>query len=154
MDGVLQPCRQPPPPFLFSLPPVALVPMEVIPRGQLPPLQPHRSFSRDLRAGITCKGVAALVPQIPHGLQHLVPRRVSTQIPLCAGIAAVLGQPWGRQDLSASCKARQAARGDSFWGGSIRLAMGGWHKIMNGTGGEQIWFLALLCMVLVTQAAR
>lgn len=105
MDGVLQ-HRQPPHLYSFLCSPVALTPMDVIPQEQPPPLQPHRSFSRDPRDGVTCEGVAALVPQISHGLQHLVPCRVSAQIPLCAGIAAVLGQPWGRQELWASCKPR------------------------------------------------
>lgn len=100
MDGVLQ-HRQPPHLYSFLCSPVALTPMDVIPQEQ-----PHRSFSRDPRDGVTCEGVAALVPQISHGLQHLVPCRVSAQIPLCAGIAAVLGQPWGRQELWASCKPR------------------------------------------------
>lgn len=84
-----------PQPLFFSLPSVALFPMEdAIPS------------SRDLRDGVTCKSVATLVPQIPHCLQHLLPRGVSTQVPLRAGIAAVLGQPWGRKELLASRKTR------------------------------------------------
>lgn len=88
----------PPTPLLFSLPPVALVPMRFILWERLPPLQPHRSLSRALEDGVTCKSVATFVPQTPHGLQHLVPCGVSAQVPFCAGVTAVLGQPWGRQE--------------------------------------------------------
>ena len=102
-----------PPSLPFSLPPVALVPMEVIPWRSSHgnsflhcSCTDHLAETCEVEFGVTCKGVAALVPHISDGFQHLVPRRVSAQIPLRAGIAAVLGQPWGRQELSASYKPR------------------------------------------------
>lgn len=44
----------------------------------------------------TCESVSSFILKIPHGIQQLLLACKSVELPLCAGVSAVLAKPWNQ----------------------------------------------------------